>query len=243
VFLVAALLSVSAACGEGETATGPATVTSSTMVVTTSTSTTVPATTTTTTTTTTTPPRLRAGDGVSSPPEWWPLRGSNLIGCARRGGGGVCSGRHHPVWAIDIEGPEGQLVYPSGAGFATIKDDSTGCSGYGRAVVVDHGGGVTSLYAHLDDFVLDFSDGGVWVDTATPIGTIGHTGNVSRCSYTHLHYEESTTGSYDDGASDPGPMLACVGGEAWSYPEAWGATSWSGLMGHAITATSEGTDC
>jgi murein DD-endopeptidase MepM/ murein hydrolase activator NlpD len=147
------------------------------------------------------------------------------------------------VWAIDIEGPEGQPVYPSGAGLATVKDDSTGCGGYGRAIVVDHGGGLTSLYAHLAEFSLDFSDGGVWVDPDTPIGTMGHTGRVSGCSYTHLHYEESTTGTYYDGAVDPGPLLACVDGERRTYPEAWGTASWSGLPGHQITAVSEGSDC
>lgn len=233
--LLVTFLALSTACGEGESAS--LAVIGTTTSTTSTTSTTLPA------PTTTTEPRLRAGFGVVSPPAWWPLRGSNLVGCARRGGGGVCSGRHHPVWAIDIEGPEGQVVYPSGAGLATIKDDSTGCGGYGMAIVVDHGGGVTSLYAHLSSFRLDFSEGGVWVDPETPLGTMGHTGSVTGCSYTHLHYEESTTGSYYEGAGDPEPLMACVDGERRSYPGAWGATSWSGLPGHQITAVSEGTDC
>jgi murein DD-endopeptidase MepM/ murein hydrolase activator NlpD len=105
------------------------------------------------------------------------------------------------------------------------------------------GGGVTSLYAHLSSFSLDFSDGGVWVDPETPIGTMGHTGSVTGCSYTHLHYEKSTTGSYYEGATDPGPLLACVGGKRRSYPGEWGSTSWSGLPGHEITAISDGAVC
>ena len=31
----------------------------------------------------------------------------------------------------------------------------------------------------MSSFSLDFSDGGVWVDTETPIGTMGHTGSVT----------------------------------------------------------------
>lgn len=239
--LAVALVAVAAACGEGEAESRAATSTAAPTVV----STTAPPTTlpgTTSTTPTTEPPPLH-GPGITSPPVWWPLRGSNLVGCARRGGGGVCSGRHHPVWAIDVEGPEGQEVYPSGAGWATVKDDSTGCGGYGRAIVVDHGGGVTSLYAHLSEFLVDFSEGGVWVGPDMPIGTIGHTGSVTGCSYTHLHYEESTTGNYYEGATDPGPMVACVGGAVAVYPDVWGHGSWSGLPGHALEATNDGPGC
>ena len=148
-------------------------------------------------------------------------------------------GRPHRISAIDIEDPKSsRLCQRRGAG--NLKDDSTGCGGYSQAIVVDHQG-ITSLFAHLAEFTSTSPT--AWVDPDMPIGTMGHTGRVSGCSYTHLHYEESTTGTYDDGAVDPGPFLACVDGERRTYPEAWGSTSWSGLPGHQVTAVSEGSNC
>jgi murein DD-endopeptidase MepM/ murein hydrolase activator NlpD len=125
-----------------------------------------------------------AGPNEYGPPEWWPLRGENLVGCARNSPGTICEGNYHPVWAVDIEGPEGQSVYAAGAGLAKVYSDTTGCTGYGRAVVIEHGGSVKSLYAHFSNFSADIAanPNGVWVDQNTVIGYVGHTGNVSRCA-------------------------------------------------------------
>ncbi len=176
--------------------------------------------------------------GDYSDPEWWPLRGTNLLGCAYNGSGPTCNG-HHGVWAIDIEGPEGQEVYAAGAGQAFVHSDSTGCSGFGKAVEIDHDGR-WSVYAHLSS--IDVTDG-QWVDENTVIGRLGHTGSVSGCSYDHLHYEEGPDNTWWTGSLDPGPMKACVDGQLVTYPDAWGRSSWDGLEGHEHLGTSDGTSC
>ena len=189
-----------------------------------------------------TPVAPEVGAGQYSTPEWWPLRGSNLIGCTRnspdRAGLHICQGNYHPVWAIDIEGPSGQNVYAAGAGQAFQHTDP-GCTGYGNYITINHNGR-WSLYGHLSSFSVA---NGAWVDQNPVIGKVGHTGNVSGCSYNHLHYEESMSGSWWTGAVDPGAVKACLNDQVVTYPNAFGATSWSGLRGHTYTATSSGNGC
>jgi hypothetical protein len=195
-------------------------------------------------------PAVAAGPGQYGPPEWWPLRGDNLVGCTRNspdkvGGAQICKGNYHPVWAIDLEGSQGQAVYASGAGLAKIHTNSTACSGLGRSVVVEHGGRTKSLYAHLSRFspALAANPNGTWVDEDSIIGFVGHTGNVSNCSYNHLHYEETTNGRFWGRATDPGPLKACKGGRLVTYPQAWGQPSWNELRGHSYVGRHDGTSC
>lgn len=58
--------------------------------------------------------------------------------------------------------------------------------GYGRYVVIDHGNGETSLYAHLASVVVAV---GQRVDQGAMIGTLGDSGNASG---SHLHFEEKS---------------------------------------------------
>ena len=55
--------------------------------------------------------------------------------------------------------------------------------GYGNMIVVDHGGGVATHYAHLSSFDVEV---GTRVDRGTIIGRAGSTG---RATSPHLHYE------------------------------------------------------
>lgn len=73
-----------------------------------------------------------------------------------------------PVWAVDA----GVIVY---AGLNNF--------GYGNMVMIDHGNGWQSLYAHLDSVAVVC---GQSVASGTPIGTLGNTGNSSG---PHLHFE------------------------------------------------------
>ena len=58
--------------------------------------------------------------------------------------------------------------------------------GYGRWVVIDHGNGESSLYAHLASAVVAL---GQRVDQGAMIGTVGDSGRVSGA---HLHFEEQS---------------------------------------------------
>ena len=67
-----------------------------------------------------------------------------------------------------------------------------GGSGYGNYVVVDHGGGVTTLYAHLS--TVSVSEGQM-VSQGTVLGITGSTGASTG---PHLHYEVRINGVYQD---------------------------------------------
>lgn len=81
---------------------------------------------------------------------------------------------------IDISADRGQPVYATGAG--TVQ--SAGWTGdYGNMVVVDHGFGLTTRYAHLSGFAVR---AGAKVERNQVIGYVGATG---RATGPHLHYE------------------------------------------------------
>ena len=55
--------------------------------------------------------------------------------------------------------------------------------GYGYAIIVDHGGGITTLYAHADELLVSE---GTWVNGGTIIAKVGSTGYSTG---PHLHFE------------------------------------------------------
>ena len=64
--------------------------------------------------------------------------------------------------------------------------------GYGNAVVVDHGGGVTTLYGHMSGFNVS---NGQSVSQGAVLGYVGCTGS---CTGDHLHFEVRVNGSPQD---------------------------------------------
>lgn len=85
---------------------------------------------------------------------------------------------HH---GIDLAGPYGIDIHCTGEGVVTVAHVST--YGYGKEVVVDHGFGFTSRYAHLQDIHVRV---GQKLKRGEVIGTLGNTG---RSTGPHLHYE------------------------------------------------------
>lgn len=82
---------------------------------------------------------------------------------------------------IDIAGNEGEAVYATDAGVVVYAGWNN--YGYGNMVMIDHGNGFQSLYAHLSAFNVGC---GQSVGQADLIGAIGSTGNSSG---SHLHFE------------------------------------------------------
>lgn len=109
--------------------------------------------------------------------------------------GGVSSGygyRTHPIYGtrrlhtgIDIPGPVGQPVVAAASG---VVVHAGWRGGYGLAVVVDHGGGLATLSAHLSSIAV--ADG-AWVEQGQVIGGIGSTGFSTG---PHLHFEVRVDG-------------------------------------------------
>ncbi|MEO7803144.1 MAG: peptidoglycan DD-metalloendopeptidase family protein [Actinomycetota bacterium] len=107
----------------------------------------------------------------------WPLRGAVTSPYGRRWGG-FHSG-------IDIDGNTGNPIVASKAG--TIAGVTCG-SGYGICTVIDHGGGVSTLYAHQSRKAVS----GGHVNQGQVIGYVGCTGS---CTGSHLHFEVRVNGS------------------------------------------------
>ncbi len=87
-------------------------------------------------------------------------------------------------WGIDIAGAEGEGVYAVDAGVIVYAGWNN--YGYGNMIIVDHGNGWQSLYAHLSAL---YRFCGQSVGQGEGIGAIGSTG---RSSGPHLHFELMT---------------------------------------------------
>lgn len=83
--------------------------------------------------------------------------------------------------AIDVRVGEGHPVYASDGGTVIYAGWST--VGYGNHIVLDHGNGFQTLYAHLSAI---YVASGQFVGQGTIIGASGNTGNSTG---PHLHFE------------------------------------------------------
>ena len=91
------------------------------------------------------------------------------------------TGRRAAHHGIDLAGPVGLDIHCTGAG--TVIFAKINRHGYGKEVVVDHGFGYTSRYAHLHDIHVKK---GQKLKRGEVVGTLGSTG---RSTGPHLHYE------------------------------------------------------
>lgn len=87
---------------------------------------------------------------------------------------------------VDIKARWGD---PVGASLAGAVQFAGWYHGYGNLIVVAHGGGVTTHYAHLSSFDVEV---GTRVERGTIIGRAGSTG---RATSPHLHYEVRFAGN------------------------------------------------
>lgn len=97
----------------------------------------------------------------------------------------------YPVWyhmAVDIANRDTPNVYAADSGVVVFSEKQR--YGYGWHVIVDHGNGFQSLYAHLQR--IDVGVGDRVAKGATVIGKMGSTG---RSTGTHLHFEVRKNGT------------------------------------------------
>ena len=89
----------------------------------------------------------------------------------------------HGYNAVDLAGALGSTVRAAAAGEVIVSKRSGWNGGYGQYVVIRHGDGTQTLYAHL-------SSNSVGVGAYVSAGeTIGGMGNTGRSTGTHLHFE------------------------------------------------------
>jgi murein DD-endopeptidase MepM/ murein hydrolase activator NlpD len=84
--------------------------------------------------------------------------------------------------ALDIASRTGAPVKAADGGFVTLAGGGWN-GGYGNHVIIDHGNGFATLYAHLNTI---FVKSGENVGAGQQIGTVGNTGNSTG---PHLHFE------------------------------------------------------
>jgi len=91
--------------------------------------------------------------------------------------------RHHN--GIDIAAPYGTQIYAAKAAQVTFAG---WYYGYGRAVIIDHGDGVSTVYGHASRLLVRV---GEMVAAAQPIALVGSTGIATG---PHLHFEIRVNG-------------------------------------------------
>jgi len=90
---------------------------------------------------------------------------------------------------IGISAPLGQVVHAAGSGEVIYTGN---IKGYGQIIIIDHGGRVTTLYAHLSRILVDIGDK---VKKEQTIGQVGDSGGVSS---PRLHFEVRVEGKPTD---------------------------------------------
>ncbi|MGI8792471.1 MAG: murein hydrolase activator EnvC family protein, partial [Acidimicrobiales bacterium] len=120
---------------------------------------------------------IDTGGRVSGAGLIWPVRGTVTSEYGYRWG------RQHA--GIDISASTGT---PIGASKAGIVIYSGSMSGYGNVVIVDHGGGFSTLYAHQSRLAV--GDGA----SVSQGEVVGYVGNTGRSTGPHLHFETRVNG-------------------------------------------------
>jgi murein DD-endopeptidase MepM/ murein hydrolase activator NlpD len=121
---------------------------------------------------------------VASIPNLWPVDGRLIGGFGPRQD--PFSGEGQEIHkGVDISGAVGTPIHVTADGVVRFADME---SGYGRMVVVDHGGGVETWYAHMSKLYVHT---GQEVRRGELLGEVGMSGRVTA---PHLHYEVHVNG-------------------------------------------------
>ena len=116
------------------------------------------------------------------------------------GGGSGVLGRPLNSWYLsrnitsyhtgaDMLAPQGTPIFAAEAGVVTL---SQYYGGYGNCIILDHGGGIVTYYAHCDTLNVQVGEG---VSRGQQIATVGTTG---RSTAYHLHFEVRAGGVVQD---------------------------------------------
>jgi murein DD-endopeptidase MepM/ murein hydrolase activator NlpD len=104
------------------------------------------------------------------------------------------NGTHRFHTGIDVAAEEGSPILAAASG-RVLRAGRRG--GYGNAVEIDNGKGVSTLYGHASALAVKEGDR---VEAGQPIAFVGHTG---RATGAHLHFEVRKNGK----PTDPQPTL------------------------------------
>jgi murein DD-endopeptidase MepM/ murein hydrolase activator NlpD len=118
----------------------------------------------------------------------WPVDGAVVSGFGSRTING--SYEYHP--GIDIAVPSGTPIRAAASGTVIFTEPEASSGGYGNYTCIDHGGGLSTCYAHQEAFAVS---AGQQVDQGQVIGYSDCTGY---CFGPHLHFEVRVNGEVTD---------------------------------------------
>ncbi len=128
--------------------------------------------------------KLRANREVlASVPSIWPIEG--FITSRFGGRADPFTGRNEQHKGLDISARTGTPIYAPGKGTVIFSGVE---NGYGNSILLQHGGGITTRYAHMSRRAV--SEG----QTVQRGDVIGYVGSTGRSSGPHLHYEVRLNG-------------------------------------------------
>lgn len=117
-----------------------------------------------------------------------PTAGKFLIYPTR---GKITQGYYSWHRAVDIADRSKPPIWAASSGTVIKASEGTWGGGYGNHVIIDHGNGVQTLYAHLDYLTVS---NGQQVGQGEVIGRMGNTGRVYGATGIHLHFEVRDNG-------------------------------------------------
>jgi LysM repeat protein len=97
--------------------------------------------------------------------------------------GGIKTQGRHGRNAVDIGAPIGSTVVAAAAGTIQVAKKSGYNGGYGSMIIISHGNGTQTVYAHLNN---------VYVNVGQQVSKgehIGASGNTGKSTGPHLHFE------------------------------------------------------
>jgi murein DD-endopeptidase MepM/ murein hydrolase activator NlpD len=127
----------------------------------------------------------RLQPAIKATPTQWPIEGRLMSGFAQRTDPFSGEGAFHK--GVDISAPTGTPVHCAAEGVVILAEPVSG--GYGRLVIVDHGGGIQTYYAHLSKISVHT---GQEIHRGELVGAVGSSG---RTTAPHLHYEVRIDGT------------------------------------------------
>lgn len=100
--------------------------------------------------------------------------------------GGVTQGYSSAHYALDIADRSKPPIWAAAGGTVEKASFGTWGGGYGNHIIVNHGNGVKTLYAHMSSLNVSVGD---TVSQGDVIGIMGNTGRVYGATGIHLHWE------------------------------------------------------
>ena len=122
----------------------------------------------------------------------WPCPGCSLVTSRFGNRARPTAGASSYHGGLDIGAGQGATIVAARGGTVVLAAYN---GGYGNCVMIDHGGGVVTLYGHMQSYAVGY---GQSVSAGQTIGYVGSTGVVTG---PHLHFEIRINGAQTDPAA------------------------------------------